>query len=440
MIEIIAAKILALYLSVFGVQDVSKVDLPDGLKLQHSWQQSGAYHSLAIDASGLIAGCKKHPKYFVAFPVVLHAIQEVWVDGHFFSATGSLQENTTDGVYSAPELSCFQIADATSFVWKVHAPSPFFTNVSTWPKIDSHRPLSAIVNNAVHGVGAAVLLFIWIFNLAIFGSHLDRGFMVLFTGTCMTLALYSIFCVLGPLGITIDVLTAHRQVDLSSNIGCALLFILLYYQGYVSKLLCRAGVVGTLFSLFMIVGGAGHDEIQAASHLAFLFYLPIIANILLYALIRILKQWHAGRSGAEVYPVLLFLVAGVNDICVVVGVFDGFMLFPAGLIFLLFNQAFYLNREFSFIFSERNTLKRQLDAAYREKEKVVKRNAVANTVAHTVQILAREIKQPFRMLRSVLDRIERENPSEEKVRAYTGEVNDALGRAEGLLRTFLSAK
>lgn len=226
---------------------------------------------------------------------------------------------------------------------------------------------------------------------------------------------------------------AEKAADGSLVVAFGLMLYLFYYQKLLSRLLFAAYVLIAPFSLITIVFGSSLDVSQSGLNIILFFVLVSFIEVLIKSFIKF-------QATGNIYAficMLSILTTCSNDILLVGGYLNSYMIFPIGIVSYAIFQAFYIQDQIKRVYNERETFRNQLDLAYEEKLKIMQENAVAHTIANTTQLIAHDIRKPFAMLNVVVDALAKPDVSSQMISHLIGYIKETSVYVDNLLANIL---
>lgn len=403
MFDFIGYKILALYSLIFGFQHFVNTE---DWQLHNQWKRQNEFYVFSGESTKIVEKCQANPQHFLAFPRIFNSIQEIRLDGYLIYSHGDLYTQKIAFQYSAPMLSCHQLLGAKKVQWYVYSRSLYFAHISALPYISKNRPIAKTLDTTFHAVCAVMLVFLSLFGLIIFNNRVSKKFLISFVMTGFFLGLYSFICSSGAFGILISSDFAQKLVDGILILGIWNLFLMLNTLKLVNIFFVSLLSFTSIFAMFLVVFGSNSDISQSGVNLNFLVYILCLISLGIRTIGRIRE-----KSIREKLVVVLgtwsFIFISINDMLVTIGYWDTIMMFPVGASVLFVCLGFYVHWDIVAVYIERDQFKRELEKSYQEKLTFIQENAVAHSIANTVQRIAHDLKKPFNMLMLIFEQIKK---------------------------------
>jgi signal transduction histidine kinase len=364
-LEQIAVAALLSSSALLGVKE-APVDASGRWEITQDWTDSGSGRAFAATSRALPEACRANPAGYVEFPMIIHAVQEVALDGRLLEATGNSDFKSVGSFYGVPTISCERLAGGKVASWRVDGYSRYFSRFPFFPRVVGGRPAHNFFAETMHALVAGATLAMSIFLLTIFLGKVSLGLTLSVSGSCLFASAYFAAAASGILRLRWPMLEAHRFGDLGIWVALALLFNAFRIERYLPRAVF-AGYLGAIgIGCALIAAGNDGDMIQFGSSFAFI---PSV-GILAFLLARAASRWWAQMTKRRLLYVaglFCFVATSLNEIFAITGLTAMPPLFPIGFLAGIFFFAFGLNERIAETYRERDYLRDNLEDEVRLK-------------------------------------------------------------------------
>ena len=368
-----------------GLWLVFGTDTTVPLQKNVQWEQTSAWHETAgayvfEASSSVVPGlCAQNPEAFVDFPMVINGAHEIFLDGKLFLQFSDPSFKQVRSIYGKPSLKCKDVATASTIVWRASTDSKYFARFRAFPELEPTRPKDNFFNETLNVAAAATLVIMGFFCFIIFTGKVTGRLAFAYFLSNVFIATYFVTTVPTLFFLDSNMLLLHKVGDSSLGVGTVLLYFVLSLQGLISRRVFSiyAATSTAVFALQWL--GRTGDEVQLGTNLTFLPAFVVLASAL-YNLVRKLGRKSFGRLAMlQLLGLAVVASASINDILVVSGVIDGYLLLSIGMIAQMIFLALGVHETILETFTERDFLRSNL-----EKE-VQRKTAQLETAMHDLK-------------------------------------------------------
>lgn len=325
------------------------------------WQQDVDRFTFSAESTEIPASCRKQPEAYVDFPLVINGAHEITFDGRPAVTFSDSSFKRVRSIYGKPSLPCEKLAGVTTLGWLVATDTKYFARFALFPQVEATHPLDNLFNETLNVVAAGTLLVMAVFCLIIFMDKLSKSIAISYFLSNIFLSIYFATSVPGLLSVDMDMQTLHRLGDTSLGVGFVLLYYVLASQGLVGRRVFATYLGMSVLVFALQLGGRTSDEIQMGTNLGFLPVLFVLLAILPRLFSHFRKRTIGRLEYLELTGLALFVGGAVNDILVVSGDYDGYLVLPIAIVAKMMFLALGVHESILEAYRERDYLRANLE-------------------------------------------------------------------------------
>jgi len=380
---------VSLLLGLSSVLGVRSIPAPvNDWKILKSWTDVDGVQTSSISSNSIIEACKMSPTAFIQVPIIIHGAHDIFLDDQKLLSFGDRYFKSNRSFYGAPIVNCGEVVAGKKFTWVAYSYTKYFARINAYPKIVNNKPISNLVNEILNVIAAGSLIILSVFGFIIAYGKIPHNLIFSFFGSNLVLSGYFFFSTISFFGLQQSMLVSHRLADLFAMIGLLLLLNTLRVLKIISYRMMWACSPFFLTACGIIILANTGDTIQFGTSFPF----AIILFALLYGLISQIRALirTPDRFRVDVLKVIglgVWVMSVMNDILVVTGLLDGYMLMSVGSLggFVFFGLS--LNEQIMEAYKDRDYLRSSL-----EKE-VEKKTAELRAKTAQLELAMRDVKR-----------------------------------------------
>lgn len=333
----------------------------DQWKWSGGWQESADRFTFHANSTQIPELCRAQPDAWVDFPLVINGAHEISFDGKSALTFSDVSFSRVRSIYGKPAIPCEKLANVTTLSWSVATDTKYFARFALFPQIEQRHPLDNLFNEAFNVVAAGALMIMALFCLIIFWDKLPKQVALSYFLSNIFLSIYFATAVPGLLSVDLSMQTLHRLGDSSLGIGFVLLYFVLFSQALIGRRVFATYLVLSALVLALQVFGRTSDEIQMGTNLGFLPVLFVLVAIYPRLFGRFRKRTMGRLEYLELIGLTLFVGGAANDILVVSGDYDGYLLLPVAIVAKMMFLALGVHESILEAYRERDYLRANLE-------------------------------------------------------------------------------
>jgi len=327
-----------------------------------AWRHSGAENYFEAQSEQIVKDCRVHPVGYIVFPTIIQAAHIVELDGWELMRFGDPTFQTVRSYYGAPVLPCAQVKDGKRVTWKLYSYTKYFARVRSFPHVVDSPPLVNFYHETVYVIAAGVMLVLSLFCFVVFQGKIPNRLNFSLIASCLVLSCNFLWSVPAFFNITTNMLVTQKIADSSVWIGLCLFFYCLRLDNLYSKYLFYVFFAAVVIGCLMIIAGTDGDAMQTGTSLPFGFALFVATYALVKVSLRMrIHQESLRRYIFQALSLGIFVLACFNDVAVIEGYLNGYMILPIGIVSGLVFFALSVHEHIARTYEERDYLRRHLE-------------------------------------------------------------------------------
>jgi len=363
----IAISILLTFSSVLHISDLPR-NFSNWTTTDH-WSKTTVGYHFAADSREIPKLCSNSPESYVVFPMVVMSSQSLVLDGTEILQFGAPDLRPVRSFYGAPSISCKYLATGRLLHWEITASTRYFARFLDPPKLTLQRPSWNVFAEIVNIVAAGSLFMLSIFTMILFWNKIPHPRTLSVSLSNFFISLYFLGTVAGLMGIPLHVVETQRIADLALLIGVTLFFNAFQLTGSFSRGEFRIYLGMIFLPVLLITFGKSGDLIQLGTDLAFGPMWAVLGVASFRLGIRHYRVSLNRETKFVAFSLLIFLVFGINDSLVILGLSHGHMLLSVGFMPGLLSYALSVNEQIMHTYLERDYLRNNLQLEVEKKTK-----------------------------------------------------------------------
>lgn len=397
-------------------------------------------YTTTANSTEIVELCKKNPTGYLDFPVIMQGAQEVYLDEVKIGHLNSADFKHVELYYGSPTLKCEDIVMGTNLEWRAFSYASSFSHFNYLPRISKHFPIWKVFSESLNPlVVGGLLAFLFLVLFIFYGKNDEKkGLAPTLFFSILFLSIYFVCTTPAVFHLDIPMIYLHKYGDTSLWVGTLLFLIALSYEHLVGKSLIYLNFVIVSISLFLILTGKNGTEIQNGTNIPFFSVLPTFAYCTIRQGIATFKNFNRMKL-YQFLSLFVYTFSTINDALVINGLISGVMLYSLGVFFGVCFFMLAINERILATYVERDHYRLELENSYQEKLKMIQDNAVAHTIANTVQMIAHDLKKPFAMVKLLVNQISSGNISPDLGKRLSEHIESTNLYVDGLLSDILIA-
>lgn len=357
-----------------------------GWKVDQFWETRDNVFVSTFRSSKIVDECRSHPKSNLFFPRVVHASHFISLGKADIAAWGTNDFSEVRSFYGAPVIACKTIvaSGASELTWRIVSYSHFFSRLQDFPKVQDGINIGYLLNEGFNVFAAGGLVMLALFSFLIYIGKTDKRMLFSLVVSPFLFSLYFIFNSCGLLGISINMLSAHRIADSGLWIGILLIFYAYSRDKVLSKFAFFFSTAGILIGLLIIMIGKTGDIIQFGTTIPFI---PVgfgLVNVLLGAISKSYINGVIQRVDIfRILSVLAFVIVSFNDMLSLNGYLNTDLWLPIGLACGFGFFSLSVNEHIQEAYNERDHLRKNLEFEVEHKTKELRDKTQRLETAYT---------------------------------------------------------
>lgn len=357
----IAIQILLGLSSIVGVSDIPTSQ--DGeWQILKRWEAAGQIFVFEANSDSLTRSCKAEPEGGIRFPPVIHGAQEVWSNGNRIEVFGDPSFKKVRSFYGSPTIPCERIlSNPGEFTWKVFSYTKYFGRIAYWPVLTKHQYIYNFFGESLNLITAGGLIILSLFAGVVFWGRVPHSLTLSLSLSSLASSIYFMGTVASYVGLQTSMIATHKIADIGIWIGLALFFNGMRLQGILEKPLFLLLLMHVAPAILFILFGKSGDVIQLGTTIPFGITLFICFKCIHNLTRDFLRAGYDPKTALAFTGMLLFLIFLMNDILVVMGLTNNFVLLAAGFICGLLFFGLSVNERIREIYRDRDYLRKNLE-------------------------------------------------------------------------------
>lgn len=340
------------------------------------WSHAELYPSFRAESKSLGEVCSGDSDTYLVLPALIQGSQEIRVNGRPILLWNSPKFDSVESFYGTPFVRCSFIPEGAHVEWRVVSFTKYFARFDEWPRVSAKPPLANVFSRFLHTFAAGGMLALAVIVILVMNGKVVRRSALFLSGACASISLYFLAMESGTLGLSGSMQAVHKVADLSLWVGVSWLFGFLWSENLFNSGLYIVFNAMLVIALAVILMADTGDQIQMGTTLPFIWAPVLLGNALYRAVDFCIKSKLARRDVLVLLQVICFACASLNDIFMILGVWDTVPMLPVGLISVLFLAIMSVERQLAQTYIERDYLRQNLELEVATKTKSLEETLV----------------------------------------------------------------
>jgi len=364
----LAITILTFISSLVGVSSTPSEDSAVW-KTENKWKKNNNGYTFEATSKKIVSECIKNPDSYIFFPSIIHAAHSIFLDNKLIKSFGRHDFKSTRSFYGSPILSCKKVVEGNVLKWITTSYTSYFARIHKFPELVEKKPVNNLFFEILHAIAGGILLIMSIFCATLFSGKVSQKLSISLPLSCLFISMYFIFSVAGLFNIGLDMLTLHKLADFGIWFGLLFFFYALVQEKYCPKILF------TIFAslvfvgcIFILIGNSG-DVVQLGTTIPFGFTVFLMTYGIFISVTKLKDAQYKRKIILTTMSLVVFLTSAINEIFIVLGLYDGLTVFSIGMVSGLIFFALSVNEKIILTYRERDYLRKNLEIEVNNKTK-----------------------------------------------------------------------
>lgn len=341
--------------------------------IDRSWEVlENGFVQLSARSNTIVQACEQSPQGVIEFPAVIHGAHEIKLDGKIIERFGSQDFKETRSFYGAPLVACKDIVGGVEMTWTVTSYTQYFARVASMPALSRTPMQGNFFRETLNVVAAGSLVVMTVLMMIIFAGKVSKELQLSLVAASLFMSAYFMFATPSFFGISISMLLSHKIADTCVWIGLTFFLNTLRLEKLINNSVFAVYLISTIAAYGFILGGDSGDVVQLGTTISFA---PVLFGAG-FAIFRLLKDYkNLYIKTASILHLLSlgsFVAAGFNDIFIITGLIDGYVLLSIGMVAGFLFQGLAVNEKIVDAYRERDFLRSNLEAEVSRKTSELK--------------------------------------------------------------------
>lgn len=334
--------------------------------------------------SSLVSQCKDNPDHYLVFPQVIQTTQQVLMDGDIIETHGTPDLSHIKSYFGAPVIPCTRLQYGTHIQWQVFSSGGYFARIKKYPILSPGAPSAPFFNETLNVIAVGTLLWLAITILTVFYNIASNALCFSLTTSNIFFSAYFLTTTPYYFNVSLSMQTLHKFGDICLWIGVLFFVNSLRLSGLLDNKLFGVYTCIVILACTVILGsGQNLDIAQLGTTIPFLFTYLALLVCFYHSLVALVKSHFMLHSIFMTLSLLIYIMAAINDMLVVGGNIQGYMMLSIGIISGMIFFMLSIHQSIRNTYAERDHLRKDLEKEVKSKTKAL--NELQSTQSELVQ-------------------------------------------------------
>lgn len=348
------------YLIAFALSIIGVISAPQNL--EKKWETrdwSGDKTTFQTESFKIPKECGKKINSYLQLPFMIETQQEILLSNksYIFNSHADVFSH-----YSGYSIPCKELINTNKLVWKAKTYSQAYSFFHHYPKIVS-KPYSNFINYNFLALSSGILIMLGFLLPAIFSGKIRNSEIIfLISISSFLFGFHFMFTVPSFFGIHTNISVTHQLTEIFAWFGSSCLIeVFRRKKLLVPSKLCFAQYFSVLFSCFLSIFSFNTYIISLAAIFPFAITIILFFISIIHLVIEFLVHKKIDIKSLQILSLLVFSFCVINDILVLSGNSESYILLGIGILFCNLSLSFFVNEDIKKVYKQHDEMLEDLE-------------------------------------------------------------------------------